>query len=203
MESVNAAAERDQQIAEYLAKVTVALNDVDVATPELPMFVETFGVSIGPWDTMFYTLDVEHEPPVYKRIDDTMTVITAAQSRALAALDTIDVHCWHDTGKHFTCTEADVLADLFKQLGKHRIAEVFLNDHAAGDDQPGDSHKACRYCGKLIESTDDMPPLSRQSSWRHADGTGAGVNEITRPMWCEGTVGYVKVEPEFADSSCD
>lgn len=60
---------------------------------------------------------------------------------------------------------------------------------------------SCRWCGSPIRPTDDLPPLQRQSAWRHSGGHGAGATERTRAMWCGTPDGYQKVEPAPAEVS--
>jgi hypothetical protein len=42
-------------------------------------------------------------------------------------------------GEHFTCIEAEVVADVLRAAGHTHSAEVWLKGHAMGDDV-GDSH---------------------------------------------------------------
>lgn len=51
----------------------------------------------------------------------------------------------------------------------------------------------CSTCGKEIVLTAN--DLTRQSMWRHADGSGSGVGERVRDQWCETEGGFVKVNP--------
>lgn len=51
----------------------------------------------------------------------------------------------------------------------------------------------CYWCGKEIISTTDR--VFPQSSYRHADGTGAGTGNGHLDEWCETPEGYEKVGP--------
>lgn len=44
-----------------------------------------------------------------------------------------------DLGDRLTCTEVDVLADLFTATGRPDLAAVWIDQHSYGDDE-GDSH---------------------------------------------------------------
>lgn len=46
------------------------------------------------------------------------------------------------TGPHFSCTEANVLADVLIQAGYRDAAETWLLGHGAGDDSEDDDHAA-------------------------------------------------------------
>lgn len=43
-------------------------------------------------------------------------------------------------GKHFTCTEADLIAVALRDLREHQAAITFLMAHAGADDDPLDIH---------------------------------------------------------------
>ena len=58
---------------------------------------------------------------------------------ALHDLICCDRDMWHMNAMHFTCTEAEAIADLLRALGGDEDADVFMDSHAEYD-QPGDIH---------------------------------------------------------------
>lgn len=54
-------------------------------------------------------------------------------------------------GHHFTCTEANRIAELLRELDDHEAADTWLWGHSEGDDD-GDSHTpgTCEHCGADI-----------------------------------------------------
>ena len=67
---------------------------------------------------------------------DLSRVLDAA-ARAADALTT----CAPLVAGHFTCREADAVAELLRTLGQDEAAETWLDGHAAGDDEPDDAHR--------------------------------------------------------------
>ena len=43
---------------------------------------------------------------------------------------------WRDVGGHFTCSEAEALAEAFDLLGANAVADALLYGHALSDDDP-------------------------------------------------------------------
>ena len=66
-----------------------------------------------------------------------------------------DPHCWYDNAGHFSCSEAETIAEFFRAHGEPDMADRFIGVHGESDDE-GDDHydpnadhedTECRHCG--------------------------------------------------------
>lgn len=51
----------------------------------------------------------------------------------------LDAGVWMDNATHFTCDEAETLAQVFRAAGATNLAEEFIAAHTRGDEE-GDEH---------------------------------------------------------------
>lgn len=102
---------------------------------------------------------------------------------------------WHAPDENCDLDDIIAIVDSHPEEG-WAIFECWGSDNGPWQIQKFDvpeDHAHCATCGKTVVETDELPPLSRQSAWQHADGTGGGATELTRSQWCETPQGYVKV----------
>lgn len=71
---------------------------------------------------------------------------------AIRVADLLVNSCGFGLAEHFTCSEADTVAELILAVGDTEGAAAFLADHAEGDDE-GDEH----YTGEVSDEPIDAP----------------------------------------------
>lgn len=65
-----------------------------------------------------------------------MRNISRNQAEALDAVVALDPSIWFDTGKHFTCTEANVIAEFLTEFGEVSAAASLIDGHEMDCDDP-------------------------------------------------------------------
>ncbi|MER6102423.1 hypothetical protein ABT115_08850 [Streptomyces sp. NPDC001832] len=61
-------------------------------------------------------------------------------------------HAWEDAPRHFTCQEAEALAELLREVGLTDLAEKFIEGHAMADNEDDDMHHE-----KYVELVTQLP----------------------------------------------
>lgn len=74
-----------------------------------------------------------------------------------------------DVGAHFTCTEAEALADVMRAAGHGDAADAWLAGHAYGDDDEDDMHYAprCDACDIALVPDPDHAGNAIGTWFRH------------------------------------
>jgi hypothetical protein len=93
---------------------------------------------------------------------DNGPITDASKAVALTAfLDTFSSYTLYDLGPAMTCTEAEVLAELFVEHGRHDQADTIREGHISQDDHGDLNHNAGDYF-KIgdPELDEDMPGMA-------------------------------------------
>jgi hypothetical protein len=85
-----------------------------------------------------------------------------ARVRDILVTNTSD-DTWCEVGRHFTCSEAEALAEAFDLLGANAVADALMYCHALSDDEPDDLH---------------APPVKWSEEWA-IEGDDHGIE------WCQ------------------
>lgn len=64
----------------------------------------------------------------------------ARRTEATDALLALDPHCWYDNAGHFSCSEAETLAEFFRAHGAPDMADQFIGVHGESDDEDDDHY---------------------------------------------------------------
>lgn len=77
------------------------------------------------------------------QLDDPDNAFAAALRDAFQALNESAYGAW----EHFTCAEAERVANFCRAAGRHDVADAIISDHADGDEEGDRHHDGCDECG--------------------------------------------------------